>query len=292
MLPNGMSRGLGVKELRGEEPPPEHSKLYTPDNILSQGVASADQAFTYQDKTYSPGQNAHWKAQFPKGMERLAVAGRLHVAKNSLRYVRSAEDFAWKARNNIWTDTLTGQFTEDKFYVVQTNTKVVERCLLMTTDPGNLVLDPTCGSGTTAYVAEQWGRRWITIDTSRVSVALARQRLLTATFPFYSVKEEEITINNSGKAANPGRGFDYKKVPHITLKSIAQNVALDAIFAKHQPILDETLDALNAALKTATSDLRQRLAAKLREKERREGKKAITDADRRRWLLPKEDWKE
>ena len=139
--------------------------------------------------------------------------------------------------------------TGDKLYVTQTNRKVIERCLLMTTDPGDLVLDPTCGSGTTAYVAEQWGRRWITIDTSRVALALARQRLLTATFPFYKVKEVEVDtqvhpetgqphgIAPTDQSANPSQGFIYKTVPHITLKSIAQNVALDPIFAKHQPSL-------------------------------------------------------
>jgi adenine-specific DNA-methyltransferase len=195
-------------------------------------------------------------------------------------------------------------YIDAKRYVVQTSTKVVERCLLMTTDPGDLILDATCGSGTTANVAEQWGRRWITIDTSRVALALARQRLLTGTFPFYKVKKVEVdtqvhpetgqshSVAPTDQSANPSQGFIYKSVPHITLKSTAQNVALDPIFAKHQPILDEKLAALNAALKMVTSDLRQQLAAKLREKERREGKKAITDADRRRWLLPREEWKE
>jgi adenine-specific DNA-methyltransferase len=193
---------------------------------------------------------------------------------------------------------------DPKIYVVQTATEAIKRCLLMTTEPGDLVLDPTGGSGTTAYVAEQWGRRWITIDTSRVALALPRQRLLTATFPFYKVKEVEVeaqvrpesgqphSLTPADQSVNPSPGFIYRSVPHITLKSIAQNVALDPIFARHQPILDDKLAALNTALKTATADLRQRLAAKLREKERREGKKAVTDADRRRWLLPKEGRKE
>ena len=159
-------------------------------------------------------------------MQRLAEAGRLHVARSSLQYRRFPEDFPFEQIGNIWTDTRTGNFTEEKIYVVQTSTKVVERCLLMTTDPGDLVLDPTCGSGTTAYVAEQWGRRWITIDTSRVPLALARQRLLTATFPWYDLKEE---------VRGPVGGFVYKRkqnskgeevggiVPHVTLKSIAND---------------------------------------------------------------------
>jgi adenine-specific DNA-methyltransferase len=150
-------------------------------------------------------------------------------------------------------------------------------------------------------VAEQWGRRWITIDTSRVALALARQRLLTASFPFYRVKDQENPplvkggrgdLETPVPAANPAKGFNYKTVPHITLKSIAQNVALDPIFAKHQPILDLRLDTVNRALKKVTPAIRQKMAAKLVAKERSEGKKSITDADRRRWQLPKEGWKE
>ena len=159
-------------------------------------------------------------------MKRLAEAGRIHVAKNSIRYRRFSDDFPFQQIGNIWTDTITGNFTDDKIYVVQTGVKVVERCIQMTTDPGDLVLDITCGSGTTAYVAEQWGRRWITCDTSRVPLALARQRLLTATFPWYSLKNP---------SQGPAGGFVYERkknrkgeeigglVPRITLKSIANN---------------------------------------------------------------------
>ena len=159
-------------------------------------------------------------------MKALAAAGRLGISGATLRYKRFIDDFPVKGASNLWTDTSTGSFTESKTYVVQTNTKVIERCLLMTTDSGDLVIDPTCGSGTTAYVAEQWGRRWITCDTSRVPLALARQRLLTATFDFHELKDE---------ARGPVAGFVYKRrqnkkgeevggiVPHITLKSIANN---------------------------------------------------------------------
>jgi adenine-specific DNA-methyltransferase len=153
----------------------------------------------------------------------------------------------------------------------------------MTTDPGDLVLDPTGGSGTTAYVAEQWGRRWITIDTSRVAIAIARQRLLTAKYDYYRLRDE-----SAGVAA----GFRYKTVPHITLKSIAQNTHLDPIFARHEPVLEEKLAACNAALKKVADDLRRRLEVKLLDKQRAEGKRAVNDADRRRWELPKkgETW--
>ena len=158
----------------------------------------------------------------------------------------------------------------------------------MTTDPGDLVFDPTCGSGTTAYVAEQWGRRWITTDTSRVALALARQRILTSTFPHYAVKDDDSTDGKS----DPSRGFIYKTVPHITLKSIAQNVALDPIFERHQKVLDTRLADLNKALSKVTPELRKKLKQKLAAKEKAGGKRAVTDADRRRWLLPESEWRE
>jgi adenine-specific DNA-methyltransferase len=251
--PDGTFRALTAAELRDELPLPEGARLYKPDNIISQGAASTPQVFSYGGKDYSPGPNSHWKAQFPDGMNRLACASRLHVSKNTLQYVRLADDFAWKGRNNIWTDTLTGQFTEEKIFVVQTPTKVVERCILMTTDPGDLVLDPTCGSGTTAYAAEQWGRRWITIDTSRVALALARTRLMSARYPYYLLadspegvkKETEITGLTPPDYKTEGdikKGFVHKRAPHITLKSIANNPdieesmtrkEIDAAIARH-----------------------------------------------------------
>src|SRR5207248_4238355 len=180
--------------------------------------------------------NHHWKTTV-EGLDQLAAARRLAApTPNSLAYVRYLEDFPVAERTNVWTDTQTGAFTEDKLYVVQTNTKVVQRCLLMTTDPGDLVLDPTCGSGTTAYVAEQWGRRWITIDTSRVALALARTRLMAARFPYYLLadsvegrkKQSELTGTRPDPTApapqrDMHKGFVYRVVPHVTLKSIANN---------------------------------------------------------------------
>lgn len=214
LLPDGSYRGISAAQKRGDDPIPNKARLYKPDNIASQGVAKANQPFKFQEKTYLPGGNAHWKANYPEGMEKLALAGRIHVAKNSIQYRRFADDFPYQEIGNIWTDTQTGSFTDEKIYAVQTNTKVIERCLLMTTDPGDLVLDITCGSGTTACVAEQWGRRWITCDTSRVAIALARQRLMTATFDYYQLEKPEEGVSS---------GFQYKTVPHITLKSIANN---------------------------------------------------------------------
>jgi adenine-specific DNA-methyltransferase len=207
---------------------PANARLYKPDNIQSQGAASEPQPFLFEGKTYSPGQASHWKANYPDGMNRLAWAGRLHIARNSLQYVRYDDDFPLQAYNNVWSDTATGNFTDDKLYVVQTGSKVIERCMLMCTDPGDLVIDPTCGSGTTAYVAEQWGRRWITMDTSRVALALARQRLMGVKFPYYVLADSDAGRRLEGlppadTKGDIGKGFVYERVQHITLKSIANN---------------------------------------------------------------------
>jgi len=226
LLPDGSCRGVTAAERRRETSLPEGARLYNPDNLQGQGAARTPQPFAFEGRIYKPGPNSHWKPNYPKGLERLAGSGRLHVAANSLRYRRFASDFPYKERGNLWTDTLTGSFTEEKLYVVQTNPKVIERCLLMTSDPGDLVLDPTCGSGTAAWCAEKWGRRWITCDTSRVPLALARQRLLTATFGCYRLNDAD---------RGPAGGFAYCRkqnrkgeetggiVPHVTLESIANN---------------------------------------------------------------------
>lgn len=226
LLSDGTYRGVTAEEKRLDVPVPVGSRLYNPGDLQSQGSASEPQPFEYEGKVYLPGPNSHWKANYPLGMNRLADAGRIHVAKSSIRYRRFADDFPYDEIGNIWTDTQAGNFTDEKIYVVQTGVKVIERCMLLATDPGDLVFDPTCGSGTTAYVAEQWGRRWITCDTSRVPLALARQRLLTATFPYYDLKDQKL---------GPSGGFVYKRkqnrkgeevgglVPHITLKSIAND---------------------------------------------------------------------
>lgn len=228
LLPDGSYRGVTVAEKRGDAPLPKEAKFYKPGDIQSQGSSKEPQPFEFEGKKYEPGANSHWKANFPEGMQRLAEAGRIHVAKNSIQYRRFADDFPFQEIGNIWTDTRTGSFTDEKIYVVQTNTKVSERCMLLTTDPGDLILDPTCGSGTSAYVAEQWGRRWITIDTSRVPLALARQRLLTGTFPWYDLKDDSrgpiggFNYSPKEKTKNP-KAIGPGIVPHITLESIANN---------------------------------------------------------------------
>ena len=181
---------------------------------------------------------------------------------NTLRYVRFLNDFSIFPHSNLWTDTTTSGFADSKVYVVQTNRSVVERCILMATDPGDLVLDPTCGSGTTAYVAEQWGRRWITIDTSRVALALARARIMGARYPYYLLadsldgqrKETEIRRGAPSEAPTHGdirQGFVYERVPHVTLKSIANNAEIDVIWERWQETLDPLREDLNAVLGSA-----------------------------------------
>jgi adenine-specific DNA-methyltransferase len=238
LLPNGEYRGLTASEKRGEVPIPEGAKLYNPDNIQSQGSAKEHQPFEMEGRIFTPNANSHWKASYPDGMRRLAIAGRIHIAKNSLQYRRFASDFPYIEQTNLWTDTILSSFGDEKLYVVQTMPKVISRCLLLATDPGDLVMDITCGSGTTAYVAEQWGRRWITCDTSRVPLALARQRLLTATFPWYRLKNP---------SQGPSGGFIYERkqnrkgeesgglVPRITLKSIANNEQPETVTLVDRP---------------------------------------------------------
>ena len=215
------------------------ARLATSDQLTSQGaLQNSEQRFHFEEKTWTPPPGLHWKTTI-SGLQKLALAGRIMVHGNRLRYVRFFDDFPSKRYTNVWHDTGIAGFASDKKYVVETSLKVIQRCILMTTDPGDLVLDPTCGSGTTAYVAEQWGRRWITCDTSRVAVSLAKQRLMTALFDYYALAHP---------AEGVGSGFNYKNVPHVTLGSIANNpdikdgmtqAEIDAAIARHAP--QETL---------------------------------------------------
>jgi adenine-specific DNA-methyltransferase len=257
------------------------------DNLTSQSGGQTTQfRYEFEGGAFTPGSGG-WKTNLD-GITRLGRANRLHVRSTSLNYRRFLGDFPVMPLSNMWEDTAIAGWGEDKRYVVQTARRVIERCILMTTEPGDLVLDPTCGSGTTAYVSEHWGRRWITIDSSRVAVAIARQRLLTSNFDTYKTKDASEGVDPD-KPKNPGTGFHYKTVPHITLKSIAQNKSLDPIFDKHEPLLAEQLTGLNAALNSVGSGLRQQLVRKLIAKHQNEGPRAVTDADQRRWLFPGTD---
>jgi len=228
-------------------------------SVISAGSSGTPQPFKFRGITHYPPENSHWKVTVD-GLSRVGKAGRLLTTANSIRLRSLITDFPVSITNNLWIDTITGGFNDPKLYVVQTNTEVVKRCLLMSTDPGDLVLDPTCGSGTTATVAEQWGRRWITIDTSRVALALARARIMGARYPFYlladshegQLKEAEITRTAPSLQpvyGNIRHGFVYERVPHITLKSIANNTEIDVIWDQWQAKLEPLLEKLNVALK-------------------------------------------
>jgi adenine-specific DNA-methyltransferase len=282
-LRNGEARRMSAEEVQDVSRLPVDASVYRVDNLQSQSIgrekgagASCWFPILWKGQEYLPGPKSRWKTN-EEGMARLALAERLESTGPGLYYVRYIEDFPASPLGDNWADTVVAGFSSDKKYIVETSQKVIARCILMATDPGDLVLDPTCGSGTTGYVAEQWGRRWITIDTSRVAVSIARQRFLTARFDHYRTR-----AGGDAPSENPGSGFRYRAVSHITLRSVAQNPNLDPIFAKHAPILDEALAACAAALKLVTPAIREKLAAKLRAKPKRE----TTDADRRRWALP------
>lgn len=232
------------------------AKFYRPENLTKPGPGRKFD-FRFQGKSYGPG--PRWFGTTPEGMERLAKANRLDVIGNTLVQVRYFDDASVRRLNNFWSDTSYAGFNEDKLYVVQTSVKVIERCILMTTDPGDLVLDPTCGSGSTATVAEQWGRRWITIDTSRVALALARSRIMGGRYPYYllsdskegRVKEAEIT--RSAPSMQPTfedirHGFVNDRVPRITLKAMVNNAEIDVIWEKFQKILEPIGKELNNLL--------------------------------------------
>ena len=220
-------RPMTKEEMEGGQPIPDGWRVLAHDTLYSQGAPSDPEEahFTWQGRKFTCPANSHWKPGVKSGgMQRLASANRLMLVGNTLRYKRYVNDFPVYLIDNVWNDTARSGFGRKKSYAVETSEKVIERCILMVTSPGDLVIDPTCGSGTTAYVAEQWGRRWISCDTSRVPLALARQRLLTATYPYYELKDQQ---------TGPQGGFVYRRkqnrkgdeigglVPHVTLSSIA-----------------------------------------------------------------------
>ena len=211
---------------------PKGSRIFRFDNLTSQsGTENTRFPINFNGKTYTI-QSGSWKTN-QQGIECLIKLNRIASGNKSLGYIRYYEDFPMMELNNLWTDILGIQSRKDpKVYVVQTSTKAIQRCLLMTTDPGDLVLDPTCGSGTTAYVAEQWGRRWITIDTSRIALNIAKKRLTTAVFPYYELFDKSVEPDIR-------QGFVYKQVPHITLKSLANNEPAEEEVLYDQPIEDK-----------------------------------------------------
>ncbi|HRQ80286.1 MAG TPA: site-specific DNA-methyltransferase [Azospirillaceae bacterium] len=234
----------------------DNYRVFSKDNTTSSRPPGSFPV-NFKGKVYIPG-NGYWKTG-EVGFSRLIKANRIEPRGSALRYVRFFRDYSVSPINNIWTDVKFSSRREDKLYVVQSSVPLIERCILMATDPGDLVLDPTCGSGTTAHVAEQWGRRWITIDTSRVALALARARIMGARYPYYlladsregQIKEGEITRTppkDHPVYGNVRLGFVYERVPHITLKSIANNAEIDVIWDKWQAVLEPLRAEINAAL--------------------------------------------
>lgn len=253
-------KGFGeyVTEKQANEFDVVNFRRFRPSPTTSQSGSDTTRfEFEYSGKKYRPGPGG-WKTNLV-GFERLSKCDRLMGRDKSISYVRFLEDFPVVPISELWIDVRWGFDASNKRYVVETNPRVVQRCLLMASDPGDLVLDPTCGSGTTATVAEQWGRRWITIDTSRVSLALARARIMGARYPYYlladsregQLKDAEIT--HSAPSSQParghiGHGFVYERVPHITLKSIANNTEIDVIWDKFQETLEPLREQLNKSL--------------------------------------------
>ena len=230
-LSNGIIRNLSAEERAGITKLPTNAKVFTIGAMDSQGSNGEDTPYEFEGKTFRPAVNRHWTANYPKGLDNLRQAQRLIIQGKNLSFKRYFDDFPLQSINNLWSD-IGGSVmsrTDPKVFVVQTGTGAIQRCILMTTDPGDLVLDITCGSGTTAYVAEQWGRRWITCDTSRVSITLAKQRLMTANFDYYQLAHPDEGI---------GSGLKNKTVPHITLKSIANNEPSAEETLYDQPLID------------------------------------------------------
>lgn len=225
----------------------EQADLFSPDvvkKVFKRSVLESS-GFTpscmfshdFQGKPFSPRGGKSWRTN-ANGMRRLARADRLFILGSKLYFKLPFNDFSKMSYLNTWADTVAG-YGETKTFVVQTHPKVIERCMIMTTDPGDLVLDPTCGSGTTAFVAEKWGRRWITCDTSRVAVTLAKQRLMTSSFDYFDLKYPHEGLKG---------GFIYKTVPHVTLKSIANNPDIDSIYERMHPAIEQLLGHLNTEL--------------------------------------------
>lgn len=236
-LADGTRRRLTSDERANPRLLPQDARLYRLDNLQSQSVgrekgegAASWFPVEVDGKEWRPSMKARWKTN-EEGMERLKRARRLQATSTGLYYVRFIDDFAAKPVSNLWTDTVIAGFASDKLYVVETSVKVIARCLLMSTDPGDLVFDPTCGSGATAYIAEQWGRRWITCDTSRVAVTLAKQRLMTAQFSYYELAHSDEGV---------GSGFRYRSIPHVMLSTIARSEPPTSETIYDQPYEDHT----------------------------------------------------
>jgi len=260
-LPDGEIQSGSISTIRTEYGHRKDVRFLRPGPLTSQDATEKGTVdYVFRGKKYHPGKNRHWSVSTPDGLDRLGRADRLIPRKTSLSSKLLLEDNPGQLLSNTWMDTSWGFETQkEKVYVVQTHPTVVQRCILLTTDPSDLVIDPTCGSGTTAHVAEKWGRRWITTDTSRVALALARTRIMGARYPYYLLadskdgqhKEAEVMGTEPSEAptqCNIRQGFVYECVPHVTLGSIANNVEIDVIWEQFQAKLELLREQLNAVL--------------------------------------------
>ena len=255
-------RRITKAEKAGTTPIPHGGRRFRPHTLDSQtGTPNSRFTFNFQHRDYVPSPTRGWRTNLA-GLARLTYASRVIPGGRTPRFRQLDQDNPVIQLANIWTDTTFVLFGSTKTYVVETNPKVIQRCILMATDPGDLVLDPTCGSGTTAYVAEQWGRRWITIDTSRVALALARARIMGARYPYYLLsdsdegKEKEAEITRTVPLSSPTfgyirQGFVYERVPHITLRDIANNAEIDVIWDDFQRLMEPVRTRLNEQLGTS-----------------------------------------
>jgi adenine-specific DNA-methyltransferase len=261
-LADGYRRRMSSAEKDDPALLPSDALVFRVDNLTKPGPG-AKYDFVFRGTTFSP--KARWWGTTFEGMSRVEKADRLHEGGSTISFVRFLEDFSVKPITNYWRDVILSSRVEEKVYVVQTSVKLIQRCILMSTDPGDLVVDPTCGSGSTATAAEQWGRRWITIDTSRVALALARARIMGARYPYYMLADsregqlKEAEVKRTAPSSQPvhgniRHGFVYERVPHITLKSIANNAEIDVIWDQWQKRLGPIRDQLNAALKRNWSE--------------------------------------
>ena len=251
----GVLREASIEEMSEAS---RSEQLCKHEQLSSMGSSSQPERILYRGRAFLPPAGRHWSIP-PSDIQRAIRAMRVAIAGKNLRAIAYFRDYPVSPVQGLWTDTLTSGFGDKKIFVVQTNPSVVERCVLMTTDPGDLVLDPTCGSGTTGFVAEQWGRRWIMVDTSRVALALARARIMGARYPFYLLADspagqlKAADISGSEPSTSPTRGdvrqgFVYERVPHITLTSIAKNAEIDLIWEKHRALMEPLRAGLNSEL--------------------------------------------
>jgi adenine-specific DNA-methyltransferase len=255
-----VQKGNGVRRATEEDRSTSPELLLRASDLTSAGASEiGSKPIQFRNVDFNIKQGKHWKTH-ETGLRRLAAADRLIGLGKTLCFRKMAVDYPVTSLSNVWSDTIQSTFATENIYVVQTYTKVVARCILMVTDPGDLVLDPTCGSGTTATVAEQWGRRWITIDTSRVALALTRARIMGARYPFFLLADsrngqlKEAEVSRTAPSSQPvheniRHGFVYERVPHVTLKAIANNAEIDVIWDQWQPKLESLREKLNGTLK-------------------------------------------